>query len=144
VKAGKIIGRCFRRHRAREFRKFLDTVEHNVPAELAVHVIMDNAGTHKTKLIRNWFAKRRHWHVHFTPTSASWISQVERFFALLTEQQLCRGVYPSTADLEAAIHAYIDTHNAEPKPFRWTKSADDILAAINRFCLRTLEAHSPG
>jgi transposase len=105
VKAGKVIGRCFRRHRAREFRKFLDTVEHNVPAELAVHIIMDNAGTHKTKLIRNWFAKRPHWHVHFTPTSASWISQVERFFALLTEQQLRRGVYRSTADLEAAIHA---------------------------------------
>jgi transposase len=144
VQAGKVIGRCFRRHRAREFRKFLDTVEANVPAELSVHVIMDNAGTHKTTLIRNWFAKRPGWHVHFTPTSASWISQVERFFALLTDQQLRRGVFRSTAHLEAAIHAYIDAHNAEPKPFRWTKSADDILAAISRFCLRTLEALSPG
>jgi transposase len=140
VQVGKVIGRCFRRHRAREFRKFLDTVEANVPTELAVHVIMDNAGTHKTKLIRNWFAKRPRWHVHFTPTSASWISQVERFFALLTDRQLRRGAYRSTTDLEAAIHAYIDAHNAEPKPFRWTKSADDILAAVNRFCLRTLEA----
>lgn len=144
VTAGKVIGRCFRRHRAREFRRFLDTVEGNVPADLAVHVIMDNAGTHKTKLIRNWFAKRPRWHVHFTPTSASWISLVERFFALLTDKQLRRGVYRSTEALETAIHAYIDAHNADPKPFRWTKSADDILAAINRFCLRTLDTHSPG
>lgn len=83
-------------------------------------------------------AKRPRWHIHFTPTSASWINQVERFFALLTDQQLRRGVHRSTDALEAAIHAYIDAHNAEPKPFRWTKSADDILAAINRFCLRTL------
>jgi transposase len=143
VQVGKVIGRCFRRHRAREFRKFLDTVEANVPTGLDVHVIMDNAGTHKTKLIRNWFAKRPRWHVHFTPTSASWISQVERFFALLTDRQLRRGAYRSTADLEDAIHAYIDAHNVEPKPFRWTKSADDILAAINRFCLRTLEALAP-
>jgi transposase len=143
VKAGKVIGQCFRRHRAREFRKFLDTVEANVPAKLEVHVILDNAGTHKTKLIRNWFAKRPRWHVHFTPTSASWISQVERFFALLSERQIRRGAYRSTAELEAAIHAYIDAHNTEPKPFRWTKSADDILAAINRFCLRTLDALAP-
>lgn len=83
------------------------------------------------------------WHVYFTPASASWISQAERFFALLTDQQLRRSVYHSTADLQAAIHAYIDAHNAQPKPFRWTKSADDILAAINRFCLRTLEALTP-
>jgi transposase len=143
VKVGKVIGQCFPRHRAREFRKFLDTVEDNVPADLDVHVIMDNAGTHKTNLIRNWFAKRPRWHVHFTPTSASWISQVERFFALLTDKQIRRGVYRSTDDLEAAIHAYVDAHNAAPKPFRWTKSADDILAAIKRYCLRALEAAAP-
>jgi len=86
VKAGTIIGKCMARHWATEFRKFLDEVERNVPTDLDIHVIMDSYGTHKTKLIRNWFAKRPRWHVHFTPTSASWINQVERFFALLTER----------------------------------------------------------
>ena len=142
VQVGKVVGRCFRRHRAQEFRKFLDTVEAEVPDDLDVHLVIDNAGTHKTKRIRDWFAKRPRWHVHFTPTSASWINQVERFFGLLTDRQVRRGVYHSTVELEAAIHAYIDTHNAKPKPFRWTKSADDILAAINRFCRRTLDTHA--
>ena len=107
---------------------------------LDVHIVMDNYGTHKTKLIRDWFAKRPRWHVHFTPTSASWINQVERFFALLTERALRRGVFRSVAELENAIHQYIATTNADPKPFRWTKTADDILASIQRFCLRTLDA----
>ena len=142
VKVGKVIGQCFPRHRAREFRKFLDTVEANVPADLDIHLVIDNAGTHKTKLIRDWFAKRPRWHIHFTPTSASWMNQVERFFALLTDQQLRRGIHQSTKALEADIHAYINAHNAAPKPFRWTKSADDILAAINRFCLRTLNTNA--
>ena len=139
VQVGNVIGRCFRRHRAQEFRKFLDTVEAQVPDDLDVHLIIDNAGTHKTKRIRDWFTKRPRWHVHFTPTSASWINQVERFFGLLTERQIRRGVHRSTAELEAAIHAYIEAHNANPKPFRWVKSADDILAAVDRFCRRTLE-----
>jgi hypothetical protein len=82
------------------------------------------------------------WHVHFTPTSASWINQVERFFGLLTERQVRRGVHRSTAELEAAIHAYIEAHNANPRPFRWLKSADDILAAVDRFCRRTLETNT--
>jgi transposase len=139
VAAGSVVGRCFARHRASEFRKFLDTVEAQVPSDLDIHVVMDNAGTHKTALIRNWFAKRPRWHAPFTPTSASWINQVERFFGLLTDKALRRGVHRSTAELEDAIAAYIAATNAEPKPFRWTKSADDILASINRFCLRTLE-----
>src|SRR4029077_2276094 len=88
----------------------------------------------QTKLIRDWFAKRLRWHMHFTPTSASWINQVERFFALLTDQQIKRGAHRSTAALEASIAAYIDARNADPKPFRWTKTADDILASIQRFC----------
>jgi transposase/transposase-like protein len=141
VTTGAIIGRCFPRHRAKEFRRFLDTVEARVPADLEVHLVIDNAGSHKTKLIRDWFAKRPHWQVHFTPTSASWLNQVERFFALLTERQIRRGAHRSTAELEAAIQTYIDTHNADPKPFRWTKSADDILASIARFCQRTLAVH---
>jgi transposase len=141
VAAGKVIGRCFARHRAQEFRRFLDAIDASVPADLEVHVVLDNAGSHKTKLIRDWLAKRPRWHVHFTPTSASWLNQVERFFGSLTERALRRGVHRSTAELEAAIHAYIDAHNADPKPFRWTKTADDILASVQRFCTRTLQIH---
>ena len=136
---GKILARCFARHRAREFRAFLNTVEAAVPSDLDVHIVMDNVSSHKTQAIRNWFAKRPRWRVHYTPTSASWINQVERFFANLTEKQIRRGVHRSTADLEAAITAYIQTVNANPKPFVWTKSADDILASIKRFCLATLK-----
>ena len=111
------------RHRASEFKKFLDKVEKNVPSDLDIHIVMDNASSHKTKLIRDWFAKRPRWHPHFTPTSASWINQVERFFGLLSEQQIRRGAHRSTKELETAIMTYIDARNAEPKPFRWTKSA---------------------
>ncbi|NBC20759.1 MAG: IS630 family transposase [Alphaproteobacteria bacterium] len=136
---GKVIGKCYARHRSSEFLKFLREIEAGVPSDLDVHLVMDNYATHKTQKVRNWLAKRPHWHVHLTPTSASWINQVERFFADLTERQIRRGVHRSTAELEADIHSYIDTVNANPKPFRWTKSADDILAAINRFCLRTIE-----
>lgn len=139
VKAGTIIGRCMPRHRAAEFRRFLDTVESNVPDDLYIHVVMDNASSHKTKLIRDWFAKRPNWHPHFTPTSSSWINQVERFFALLSEQQIKRGAHRSTKELEAAISAYVDARNKDPKPFRWTKTADNILASIQRFCRRTAD-----
>ena len=138
VKAGTLIGKCMPRHRAVEFRRFLDAIEKNLPNDLDIHVVMDNASSHKTKLIRDWFAKRPRWHVHYTPTSASWINQVERFFALLTDNAIRRSAHRSTAALEAAITAYIDAHNAEPKPFRWTKSANDILASVERFCLRTV------
>lgn len=137
--SGRIIGRCFARHRAREFRAFLNSVETQVPAELDIHIVMDNLATHKTKAVRNWFARHPRWHIHFTPTSASWLNQAERFFALLTEKQLRRGIHRSTKDLEAAILDYIDTVNADPKPFRWTKAADDILATIERFCLSNLQ-----
>jgi transposase len=135
VATGKVIGQCFPRHRATEFRRFLDEIEANVPRDLDVHLVMDNYATHKTPLIRAWFAKRPRWHVHLTPTSSSWLNQVERFFALITEKKIRRGVYRSVADLKADIEAFIDRHNADPKPFRWTKSADDILASIERFCL---------
>jgi transposase len=134
-----VIGRCYPRHRSSEFRKFLDQIEANVPDGLDVHLVMDNYATHKAKPIRDWLAKRPRWHVHFTPTGASWINQVERFFALITEKQIRRGVHRSTQALERDIRTFIDGHNADPKPFRWTKTADDILAAIQRFCLRTLQ-----
>jgi transposase len=142
VAPGSVIGTCMPRHRAQEFRKFLNEVERNVPDGLDVHVVMDNASTHKTKQIRDWFAKRPHWHAHFTPTSSSWINQVERFFALLADKQIKRGAHRSVKELIAAIEAFINQHNANPKPLRWTKSADDILASIERFCRRTLQVHN--
>jgi transposase len=139
VATGKVIGRCYQRHRAREFLKFLRTVDAEVPRDLEVHLVMDNYATHKTPAIRAWLARRPHWHVHLTPTSASWLNQIERFFAELTNKQIRRGVHRSLRQLEDAIHRYIDTVNADPKPFRWTRSADDILASIQRFCTRTLD-----
>ena len=142
IKAGSVIGTCMPRHRAQEFRKFLDEIERNVPVGLDVHVVMDNASSHKTKLIRNWFAKRPRWHRHFTPTSSSWINQVERFFALLAEKQIKRGAHKSVKQLIAAIEAFIRHQNDNPTPLRWTKSADDILASIDRFCRRTLDVHA--
>jgi len=141
VKAGSVIGHCMPRHRAREFQKFLDEIERNVPAGFEIHAIMDNASTHKTQAIRNWFAKRPRWHQHFTPTSSSWLNQVERFFALLTSKQIKRGSHTSVKQLIASIGKFIEHQNANPNPLRWTKSADDILASIERFCHRTLDVH---
>ena len=139
ITTGKVIGRCFKQHRAKEFLKFLREIDANVPEDLDVHLVMDNYATHKTPAIRKWLAKRPHWHVHFTPTGASWLNQVERLFALLTEKQLRRGVHRSTRELEQAIQDYIDRVNEDPKPFQWTKSADQILASIKRFCLQTIQ-----
>jgi transposase len=134
IATGKIIGKCYGRHRAAEFRKFLDEIEAAVPRDLDVHLVMDNYATHKTPLIRKWLAKRPRWHVHLTPTSSSWLNQVERFFALLTDKKIRRGIYRSVAALRGDIASFIECHNADPKPFRWTKSADDILASVERFC----------
>jgi len=134
IATGKVIGKCYGRHRAAEFRKFLDEIEAAVPRDLDVHLVMDNYATHKTPLIRKWLAKRPRWHVHLTPTSSSWLNQVERFFALLTDKKIRRGIYRSVNALRKDISSFISHHNAEPKPFKWTKSADDILASIERFC----------
>ena len=136
AKSGKIIGQLHRRHRALEFRKFLDTIDAAVPAELAVHLILDNYGTHKTPRIHRWLARRPRFHLHFTPTSSSWLNLVERWFARLTDKQIKRGTHRSTRTLEAAILAYIALSNTAPKPFVWTKTADEILASVARFCHR--------
>ena len=104
-----------------------------------MHLILDNYSTHKTALIRQWLAKRPHYHVHFTPTGASWINLVERFFGLLTEKQIRRGIHRSTRELEQAIRHYLGTYNETAKPFVWTKTADQILASVARFCQRTSE-----
>lgn len=137
AQTGAVLGRCYPRHRAVEFRKFLDQIEAAVPTDLDVHLIVDNASTHKTALIRRWLQKRPRFHMHFTPTSSSWINMVERFFSALTTQQLQRGAHRSTEELEAAIQRYVASHNRDPKPFVWTKSADEILASVARFCQRT-------
>ena len=136
VKSGKVIGQCQRRHRSIEFRRFLDKVDESVPAKLDVHLILDNYGTHKTALIQRWLAKRPRFHTHFTPTGASWLNLVERWFGLLTERQLRRGIHRSTQDLEQAIENYLTVTNDSPKPFVWVKTADEILATVARFCYR--------
>src|SRR5438046_4801732 len=139
LKTSKILSQLHRRHRSLEFRKFLDAIDAAVPAALAIHLIMDNYGTHKTALIRRWLAKRPRFHVHFTPTYGSWLSLVERWFAELTNKQVRRGVHRSVGELETAIRAFIAAHNAAPKPFVWTKTADQILASIARFAQRTVD-----
>jgi transposase len=133
VKTGEVIGACHRRHRSTEFRRFLARVDAAVPPDLDVHLVLDNYATHKTPAIHRWLAQRPRYHLHFTPTSSSWLNLVERWFAALTEKQLRRGVFRSTRELEQAIARYINQHNAAPKPFLWTKTADQILATIARF-----------
>lgn len=138
VATGNVLGQTHRRHRSIEFRKFLDLIDESVPRELQVHLILDNYSTHKSPLIRNWLVKRTRFHVHFTPTYGSWINMVERWFGLLTERQIRRGAYRSVPELEKAIHEFLEAHNEAPKPFVWTKSADEILASITRFAQRTM------
>jgi transposase len=140
VKTGKVIGDCHARHRSQEFRKFLNTIDAAVPADLELHLILDNYGTHKTPSIHRWLVKRPRFHLHFTPTGASWINLVERWFATLTEKRVRRGSYRSTKQLEQTIRDFIRLHNEDPKPFVWTKTADEILASIARFCQRTLDS----
>jgi transposase len=136
AKTGKVISAFHQRQRAREFRKFLAMIDARVPARLDVHLILDNSSTHKTPAIHRWLARHPRFHLHFTPTGASWINLVERWFAALTEKQLRRGVHRSTRELELAIRRYIDLGNTHPKPFIWTKTADEILASVARFCQR--------
>lgn len=142
AKTSEVITQFHQRHRAAQFREFLDLIEAQVPRRLDVHIIMDNYSTHKTSLIRKWFAKRPRFHVHFTPTYGSWLSLVERWFAELTMKQIRRGAYRSVPQLKAGIQEFIDAHHADPKPFVWTKSADEILASIARFAQRTADARA--
>jgi len=142
AQTGTVFAETHRRHRSIEFRKFLDRIDAAVPPGLDVHLIMDNYGTHKTPLIRTWLAKRPHFIVHFTPTYSSWLNLVERWFAELTTKQLRRGAHRSVRELEAAIQEFLDAHNDDPKPFIWTKTADDILASIARFAQRTVAVHT--
>ncbi len=143
IDTGKVSAKCYARHRGKEFLSFLRQINCVVPSSLDVDLVMDNYATHKTAPIRAFLAKRPHWHVLLTPTCACWVYQGEQFIADLTERQIRRGVHRSTQGLQQAVEANIAAVNADPVPFRSTKSADDILAAVHRFCLRTLDtAHS--
>jgi len=134
VATGKVIGACHRKHRHQEFLRFLKTIEANVPEGLDVHLVMDNYATHKTPKIKDWLARRPHWHVHFTPTGASWLNMVERFFAQITTRRIRRGAFRSVRELEQAIHDYLQTHNEKPRPFIWSATADEIFRKIARLC----------
>ena len=137
IATGKVIGRCQGRHRHQEFLAFLDQIEREVPAALAIHLVLDNYGTHKTPKVAAWFKMRPRYHLHFTPTSASWLNQVERWFAKITEQRIRRGVFKSVDALIAAIDGYIAANNRAPKPFVWTAQAGLILERVAAVCKRT-------
>ena len=143
VKSGIVIGECQPRHRAKEFIRFLKRIDRCVQKHLDIHLVIDNYGTHKTPEVKAWLAKHRRFKLHFTPTSASWLNLVERFFAEITTKRIRRGIFRSVAELEDAIHDYLDRHNADPKPFVWTKTADVILDKERR-ALDKLEAIKNG
>lgn len=138
VATGELIGKCHSRHRQQEFLTFLKHIDSNVPHEpdVAIHLVMDNYGTHKTPKVRRWFQRHPEYHLHFIPTSSSWLNQVERFFAEITEKRLRRGAFTSVKALEQAIMDYLDKHNQNPKPFVWTATADTILSRIAGVCER--------
>ena len=132
VATGRVIGECMKRHRHQEFLRFLRTIDRNTPKGLALHLVVDNYATHKHAKVKAWLKRHPRFHLHFTPTSASWINQVERFFGLITEEAIRRGVFRSVADLNAAIEHYLEHHNADPKPFVWTASAPKFLKKVAR------------
>ncbi|MCR8825516.1 IS630 family transposase, partial [Pseudosulfitobacter koreensis] len=132
VKSGTVIGDCMPRHRAKEFLKFLRQIDKAVPTRRDVHLVLDNYATHKTPEVKAWLDKHPRFKLHFTPTSASWLNLVERFFAEITSRRIRRGSYSSVDDLEAAIYDYLAYHNESPKPFKWTKTAEDILTRERR------------
>ena len=136
LSTGTVIGALHSRHRAIEFKKFLQTIDREVPAHLDVHLVLDNNSTHKTPAIQKWLAAHPRFAVHFTPTSASWLNLVERWFAELTNKLLKRGAHRSVRQLNTDIRAWIQTWNHDPKPFIWTKTADEILESIARYCNR--------
>jgi transposase len=128
-----------RRQRHQEFLRFLERVDESVPENFDIHLVMDNYGTHKMPKVKR-FARRPRYHLHFTPTSASWLNQLERFSGLLTERRIRRGTFGSVRELESAIRDYLAHHNQTPKPFTWTADADSILKKIARFCMRTSDS----
>ena len=137
VKSGRVIGSLHKHHRAREFLGFLRKIEKEVPDDLEVHLILDNYQTHKVPTVKRWLVRNPRFHLHFTPTYSSWMNLVERWFAALTDKALRRATHRSVRRLNKAIRVYIEVNNEDPKPLAWTKTADEILASIARFCKRT-------
>ncbi|HTF88750.1 MAG TPA: IS630 family transposase [Planctomycetota bacterium] len=144
IATGRVIGKTYRRHRAHEFRRFLDEIESAVPAELDVHLVMDNYATHKTPAIHRWLIRRPRFHVHFTPTSSSWLNLVESFFSIVDRRVTRRGVHRSTNALEVDIRKFLEAHNADPRPFIWTKTADQILDSLKRYCTKVNVVRTAG
>lgn len=138
---GNVIGKCFARHRAVEFRKFLNEIRRNVPPELDVHIIVDNYSTHSAPTIKRWLVDNPRFQFHFIPTHSSWLNLVEGWFSILTSRQIKRGSHNSVAQLKMAIEEFLDAWNENPTPFKWTKSADHILENVARSCSATLQAH---
>ena len=138
VATGGVIGKCYRRHRQQEFLKFLEEIDARIAKEpgVTIHIILDNYGTHKTPKVKRWFQRHPEYRLHFTPTSGSWLNQVERFFAEITEKRIRRGAFRSVAALEAAIMEYLAHHNENPRPFVWTANADLILERVKKVCER--------
>ena len=140
VKSGRVIGNVHRRHRSQEFLKFLKAIDRETPDNLDLHLILDNYSTHKVPAVRRWLVRHPRFHIHFTPTYSSWINLVERWFSALTEKKLRRSTHKSVRRLERDLKGYIEINNESPKPFVWAKTADEILAAVARFCKRTYGA----
>ena len=129
---GKVISACMDRHRHQEWIKFLKLIDQQTPPDLDLHLIVDNYATHKHPKVLNWLKRHRRFHMHFTPTSSSWLNMVERWFRQITDQRIRRGVFRSVPELIAAIDAYIAEHNRDPKPFVWAAKAEQILAKVKR------------
>jgi transposase len=132
VLKGQVIGRCMPQHRHQEFLKFLKTIDRRTPKHLDLHCIADHYATHKKQAVKDWLAHHPRFHLHFIPTSSSWLNLVERWFGKITTGRIRRGVFTSVPELERAIYDYIEHHNVNPKPFIWTKSANDIILKVNR------------
>ena len=139
IATGKVLGKGQRRHRPQEFLPFLEVLDGQLPSEPEVHIVMDNDGTHKAPRVKRWFARHPRYHLPFTPPSASWLNQVERFFAEITRRRIRRGTFPTLRSLEQAIRDYLQDHNQDCRPFAWTASADMILQKVKRYCERTSE-----
>jgi transposase len=143
VATGEVIAACKKRHRAKDFVEFLSDLDQSVEEDLEVHVVLDNLSAHKAPIVHRWLLRHPRFVLHFTPTYSSWLNLVERFFGLLTQQALQRGSHTSVPELRQAIIDYVESHNVLGKPFKWTKTADEILAKVQRFATRTLQAHRP-
>ena len=132
IATGWVLGKCYRRHRSKEFLRFLKEIDKAVPPDLDLHIVLDNYATHKTPAVKKWLLRRPRYHLHFTPTHSSWLNMIESWFSILTNRQIKRGAFRSTRQLEEKIHEFVEAYNEKPKPFVWTKNADQLLESLAR------------